>query len=260
MSRFNNLEFGGGSEPAWEVPAQRQALKDEQSYATEAQTAFESGRFETALRGYGKVIEHNPRNSAAWAGQVRMLIELGEFIEARLWADKAISLFPDEPDLLAVKAVALARSGDSEAALCYSDSAIQANGGGAYVWLARADVLLARQERRADFCIEKAIQTAPLDWCVHWLASRILAFHKQFARALKLVQAALALDPTRAVVWLEAGMCQTQLGLVALASHSFAQARQLDPDCRPAEDTALQLSGISLWTRLRGRWRRIFQT
>ena len=46
-----------------------------------------------------------------------MLVELGEYQEAKLWADKAIEKFPGDPELLAAKAVALARSGDLQGAL-----------------------------------------------------------------------------------------------------------------------------------------------
>src|ERR1044072_6734861 len=110
MSRFENLELSGESE---EQPRRHKALvKDEAFYLAEAQTAFENGEFKAALRSYGKVIEFNPQNSTAWTGQVRMLIELGEFKEAKLWADKALERFPREPGLLAAAAVARGRSGD----------------------------------------------------------------------------------------------------------------------------------------------------
>ena len=36
------------------------------------------------------------RLTAAWTGQVRMLIELGEFREAKLWADKALERLLEE--------------------------------------------------------------------------------------------------------------------------------------------------------------------
>ena len=36
---------------------------------------------------------------------MRALIELEEFQEAKLWADKALERFPNEPELLAAKAV-----------------------------------------------------------------------------------------------------------------------------------------------------------
>src|ERR1700743_2869597 len=147
MSRFENLELSGESE---EQPQRQKGLvKDEAYYSAEAQTAFENGEFEAALRSYGKVIEYAPHNPTAWTGQVRMLIELGEFKEAKLWADKALEKFPTEPELLAAKAVALARNGDLQGALICSDTSIEEHGNTPYVWLARGDVLLAREESRA---------------------------------------------------------------------------------------------------------------
>src|ERR1700734_1744264 len=190
MSRFNSLEFsdefGGHLEPDG-----KSLVKDEAYYVAEARTAFESGRFEPALRLYSKVLEYNPRNAGAWTGQVRMLIELGEYREARLWADKALERFPNEPELLAAKAVALGRTGDLQGALAFSDSSIEERGDTPYVWLARADVLLARNEQRADYCFEKVLQLAPRDWFIVWLAARVRFYYQQFVLALNLLQQAI---------------------------------------------------------------------
>src|SRR5881394_2112149 len=126
MSRFNNLEFGeefeGQLQSLRQPGSQPRLAKDENYYLTQAQTAFENGQFEEALRRYAKVLEFDPRNASAWTGQVRMLIELNEFEEAGKWANKALERFPDEPELLAAKAVALARLGDLEGAVAYSDA------------------------------------------------------------------------------------------------------------------------------------------
>lgn len=256
MSRFNNLEFGGQKEGQ---SAARSVIKDEPYFLTEARAAFASGRFEQALRLYAKVLEFNPKSSIAWAGQARMLIELGEFREAKLWADKALEILPDEPELLAAKAVALARGGDLAEALMFSDAAIEARGETPYVWLARGDVLLARREKRADFCFEKALGLAGRDWFCHWLISRVYFFYKQFSQALKLAQQALALEASQAVLWLQSGRCQFALGLVGPAENSFEQARQLDPQCSPSAVETSQLSEGTLWARLRGGWRRLLQ-
>ena len=83
MSRFGNLEFEGDAEHEFE-PGRPAPVKDEAYYLAEARAAFENGNFESGLRFYSKVLEFNPKNAAAWTGQVRMLIELGEFREARL--------------------------------------------------------------------------------------------------------------------------------------------------------------------------------
>src|SRR3989442_352829 len=155
--------------PPSRLIAAKRVVKDEAYYFAEARTAFENGNFESALRLYSKVLEFNPLNAAAWTGQVRMLIEMGELREAKLWADKALERFPHEPELLAAKAVALGRSGDLQGALAFSDASIEERGDTPYIWLARGDVLLAREESRADYCFEKALLLAPRDWFVAWL-------------------------------------------------------------------------------------------
>jgi tetratricopeptide (TPR) repeat protein len=257
MSRFVNLELGNESED----PSQRQPkapVKDEAYYFSEARTAFENGEFEQALRLYARVLEYNTQNAAAWTGQVRMLIELGEFREAKLWADKALERFPSEPELLAAKAVALGRSGDLQGALAFSDSAIEEHGDTPYVWLARGDVMLAREEHRADYCFEKALLLAPRDWFVAWLAARIRFYHRQFVLALKLLQQAIELNTGHFRLWLELGQCQQALDLIGPAKNSFRQAQLLNPHHREAGLGLIQLSGTGWAARLHGWWRQHF--
>src|SRR3954468_10315304 len=109
-----------------------------------------------------------------------MLIELGEFGEAKLWADKALEKFPNDAELLASKAVALGRTGDVKGAMLFSDAAVEQRGDTPYVWLARADVLLAREEKRAEASFERALMVAGGDWFVLWLAARIRSYYEQF--------------------------------------------------------------------------------
>src|SRR6266404_786796 len=192
MSRFVNLEFDGESEDQSRLS--KPQLKGEAFYCTEAQAAFENADFELGLRLYSKVLGFNPENAGAWTGQVRMLIELGEFREAKLWADKALERFPHEPELLAAKAVALGRGGDLQGALAFSDASIEERGDTPYIWLARGDVLMAREETRADYCFEKALTLAPQDWFIAWLAARIHFYYEQFALAVKLLHRSLELN------------------------------------------------------------------
>jgi len=254
MSRFENLELSGESE---DQPRRQKALvKDENYYLSEAQSSFENGEFEAALRSYGKVLEFNAQNPSAWTGQVRMLIELREYKEARLWADKALERFPAEPELLAAKAVALARNGDLNGALVFSDVSIEAHGDTPYVWLARGDVLLAREEGRADYCFEKAQLLAPNDWFIAWLAARIRLFYEQFALALKQLQQAVEWNAGHFIIWLELGRCQDALGLEGPARRSFTQAKQLNPACTEANLGVIKLSQTYL---LPGWLRRLFK-
>lgn len=258
MSRFINLELGGESEEQPHQP-QKTLVKDEAYYLGEAHTAFENGNFEQGLRFYSKVLEFNPGNAFAWTAQVRMLVELGEFREAKLWADKALERFPNEPELLAAKAVALGRNGDLQGALAFSDASIEERGDTPYVWLARGDVLLAREEHRADYCFEKALLLAPRDWFTAWLAARIRAYHKQFVLALKLLQQAIELNPCHFRLWLELGQCQQSLGMVGAAESSFTQTRQLNPQCMEAEHGLIRISETGIFARLGGWCRQIFR-
>lgn len=254
MSRFGNLEFDSGNEEGFGRPL---PLKDEAHYLAKANAAFEAGRFELALRMFARVMEFNAKLPAAWTGQVRMLIELNEFEEARVWADKALALLPDEGELLAAKGVALARLGDHAGAISYSDSAVESQANTAYIWLARADVLLARKEKRADYCIERALTLANNHWLFLWLAARMHAFYRQFARALKAAQEALVIEPGRAVLWLQAGECQLALGLANQARNSFDQARELDPDL-PLQSFLSRVEDTTILDKLAGRWRQWF--
>jgi tetratricopeptide (TPR) repeat protein len=256
MSRFGNLEFESESDEQSQKTLG--LVKDDAYYMGQARSAFENGNFESALRFYSKVLEFDPQHAPAWTCQVRMLIELGEFREARLWADKALERFPHEPDLLAAKAVALGRSGDLQGALAFSDASIEERGDTPYVWLARADVLLARDEQRADYCLEKALLLAPRDWFIAWLAARIRFFYEQFGLAMKLLQQAVVWNASHFILWLELGQCQQALGLVGAAKDSFGLARQLNPSCHEISLKLARLSEASFSSRIRGWFRRMF--
>ena len=249
MSRFNNLEFNDRRQESG--AARHESVKDGSHYLGEAEGAFRRGRFEQALRGYAKVLEYNPACVAAWTGQVRMLIELGEYREASLWADKAIERFPEEAELLAAKAVALARLGETSSALALSDAAVAARGDTAYIWLARGDVLMARGERRAESCFERALGMAT-DWLVAWLVSRIHHHYGKWAAALKYAQRAVDQGAAHAACWVQIGRCQSALGLIGPAQTAFEQARQLDPDCPNAERGLHSLTHVGWLARATG--------
>jgi tetratricopeptide (TPR) repeat protein len=257
MSRFSNLEFSDENEFRF---GEEPVSKDERFYFIEATEFFHNGRFDEALRSFSRVLEFNPDNAAAWTGQVRMLIELGEFHEARLWADKALERFQHEPELLAAKAVALARMGDFKAAIAFSDASIEERGDTPYIWLARGDVLLSGKEKRAEYCFEKALAMGRADWFLAWLAARIHAFYSKFSLALRYAQQALNMDPGRGVVWLQLGRCQFALGLVSLAEASFEQAREIDPACPGLERAINDLSRIGFLDRFWFRCRNLFRS
>jgi tetratricopeptide (TPR) repeat protein len=192
MSRFSNLEFEDGFDS---FQQDQTLLKDDAFYLKEARLGFENAKFEYALRAYAKVLEFNPMNAAAWAGQVQMLIELEEYREAKL------------------------ERGESP-----------------IVWLARADVLMARKETMAEYSIQRAIVMAPEDWLVHVMTSKIYYFYKYFLKAFKSAKKATELAPSVPICWLQLGICQLELGMNSQAHLSFQSAIELSPSNREIEN------------------------
>ena len=222
MSRFANLEFDGKTQEASESS---EPLKDEAHFLTEALAALANGEFDRAHKAYAKALEYDPDSLPAWLGQAWMLIELEEFQQAGQWADRAMERIREEPDLLAAKAVALARCDDPEAAMAFSDLAIERAAGQPYPWIAHGDALLSIDENQADYCFGKGLQCELENWLWPWLISRAYVHYEKFTLAMKHAQSALALDAGHCVVRLQAARCQRALGLGDLSTASYERAR-----------------------------------
>jgi tetratricopeptide (TPR) repeat protein len=249
MSRFGNLEVNLPNDENSKLPAK--VTKDEAYYLAGAEKDFEAGDFESALRNYGKVIEYNPKNVRGWVGQVQMLIELDDLDGAANWANHSLASFASDPELLALKAVIVARSGrDIAGALALSDAAMAMAPGHALVWLSRADVMLNNNPSAAKFCVERALEESPDDWKLRWLAGRIFCYYKRFSQALGFIQEALALNPSNAILWAQAGFLQGKLGLMERARASVTQALQLAPGCALAIETRNNLVDPGLLDRM----------
>jgi Tfp pilus assembly protein PilF len=255
MSRFVKLEFDVQSN---EAAAQSEPLKDETFFLTEALMALANGDFDCAHKAYAKALEFDPDSLAAWLGQAWMLIELREFDQAGQWADRAMKRMGEPADLLAVKAGALARQGDPEAAMAFSDTAIERGAEQPYPWIARGDALLSIDENQADYCFQKGLHCDPQNWLWPWLAARIYFHYEKFSLAMKHAQKALALDAGRCVVWLQAAHCQRALGLADLATASFEHARELHPGSAEAREALAELSRSGVGGKLRNWTRRLF--
>jgi tetratricopeptide (TPR) repeat protein len=198
-------------------------------------------------------LEQNAAFYPGWLGQVLMLIELGEYREADVWADKALELFPEHPELYALKAVACARDGRAKKAMGYSDTSISKDNITAQVWLSRAELLMKRGSRIAENCISKAVGLAEDDRAIIRLeAGRLLCENGLYSAALPYLQDAADALPKSALVWYELGVCQARLGR-RQAAVSLEQCLNLRPGWREAERELEKVSGGGFWGRLFGR-------
>lgn len=260
MGRFSNLEFDG-REPLREQAAPFGEIRDDQYYLRTADQEFRRARFEKALRFYSRSLEYNANDSAAWVGQVQMLLELGEYKEARLWADKALELHRDSPDILSAKVVACARTGDRQKAIELSDAAIAQRGTTPFVWLARGEALMAGRQANDEYCLEKAAGEAKQDWFMQLRIARVCFSHRRFAHAMTWITRATRQEPAAPFVLHVLGDCQAALGYSSSARSSYRQALALDPEfplSRSGLD-ALDARGFPswLWSLVSGvfRWR-----
>ena len=230
MGRFSNLEFDGQKNPLREEPAAAGEVRDETHYLRLADTDFRRARFDKALRYYSRALEFNANVVAAWVGQAQMLVELGEFKEARLWCDKALELHRDHPDVLSCKSIAIARQGDVDKALEFTDAALAQRGTSPLVWLARGEALMAARQSNDDHCLEKASAEAKHEWFMQLRIARVYYAYRHFGQAMTWVTKALKQEPAAPFVLHVMGDCQLALGFDSSAENSYRQALSLDRD------------------------------
>jgi len=253
MKRFSKLELGDKSPGRKSPPPHGEPLRSAEYFAGEGLRFWLAGDFEPALRNYCRALEQNSIFFPAWLGQVLMLIELGEYREAVLWADKALEMFPEHPELLAAKAIACARDGKMDKAIAYSDNSIAMNNAAPLVWLARAEVLLNRKNHIFESCISKAVALAANDGLIVRLwAGRLLNQNGNFPAALKYLQSAIEHLPKSALAWYELGFCQAALGRPQAAA-SLRQCVKLRPHWIAAEDALRKCETKGFWSRLLGK-------
>ncbi|MDY0058340.1 MAG: hypothetical protein RBU45_00890 [Myxococcota bacterium] len=223
----------------------------------QADAEYRQGRCEPALRLYTRCLQEERSLVAAWVGQVRMLVELGELHEACLWSERALELFRGHGELLAARAQACARLGDRREARVAADAALQAPGRSPWRWLARGEVLLARGDPLGEHLLRQAFAEAGSDWFDRLVAARICLHHDRPGLGLDLAQEALSLQPTAGLAWLVLAEAQQELGLRGPARTSYGRAAQLLPDPGPAREGLRRLQQQPSGARLRATLRRL---
>ncbi len=235
MKRFSKLEFGERREGDGPQRGGGEQIRDAEYFRDQAVRYWLAGDFELALRNYSRALEQDSAFYPGWLGQVLMLIELAEYKEAAVWVDKALEMFPEHPELLAVKAIAMARDGKMEKAVAYSDNSVSKDNTTSLVWLARAEVMLSRKSQVAENCISKAVSLAGNEAAtIRLLAGRLLSKKGDYGAALQYLRSAVDDLPKSALAWYELGCCQAKLGRPE-AVVTLEQAVKLQPDWAPAK-------------------------
>ncbi|MBN1459509.1 MAG: tetratricopeptide repeat protein [Armatimonadetes bacterium] len=260
MSRFGWLEMEDDAAPGrghGGVP-EREDL-DESSCVAQADRYLREGYYESALQWYSRALRYNTEIEEAWAGQVRCLLELREDVEANVWADRGLERFPDCPDLLAAKALALKRTRGLARAMEYSDAALGVKGKtvGPYPWIARGDIILNGRGSpdSAKRCFSKALELGGHDWYTHYLVGIALMRGKSYDEARRRLSAAAEMDHATALVHCAVGECYQKLGHTGAAILAYNRALQVDRKCKRAKDRLASLERVGWLGRFLRRLR-----
>jgi tetratricopeptide (TPR) repeat protein len=261
MPRFDRLELESSSGPPGAPrpggPQAGEEARDEQYWLRLADADRRRCLHDNALRYYSRALELNKTLVPGWLGQVQMLIALGEYPEAELWARKALELFKNNQDLLAARAQALCRKGDRAGARSACDLAMAQSGGSAYVWSVRGELMVATRQDMDKYCFEKAAQIDP-DWLVPLEAAAVYSHYEAPGKALVLLRQVAARCPDNPAVWFRLAECEAELGFDATARRSLKRCLELAPHHAEAQQlqTTLKYRGWSVsrfFRRLLGR-------
>ncbi len=247
MGRFDKLEFNSESDksnsesgkPSAKMPPRHAA--DEPKWLDQAEQERRCGHYENALRIYSRALEEDRSLINGWVGQVQMLVQLGESVEAELWSGKALELFPNNGELLAGRAQAHCRLGDMGNALACCDGALKQPGQSAYRWTVRGELMLATRSDTYRHCFEKAEQIDK-----NWLVPlEIALIGLQYGAATKTqpwIRRAVEGAADQPYVWYVQGQHQLALGLDRQARQSFERCLQLSPQHADAQKQLQELA------------------
>jgi tetratricopeptide (TPR) repeat protein len=257
--RFSRLDFEEKAHyPAAQPLEDTWHNMDEQGCLRAADDQFQRGLYEAALIHYSRALRFNQELDAAWVGQVRCLICLGEYREAVTWADRAMERFPNSADLLAGKGLALALSGDVVKGMEYSDGAVEMRSPSAWVWLARGECLLVSRQPEANArrCFFKAMELAPRDWHLELRVGMAYNDARLHTQALRPLLAAVRVAEDNPLALLQLGRAQEGAGNLSAAVGYYQRALAVRSDYPEARDALCRVQGAGPLSRLWRRFRR----
>lgn len=204
-------------------------LRDAAYYVDDALKKELAGDHEKALNAYSAALGEDPLYIEAWTRQLWMLLYLEEPVESRMWADKALLSFPNDPDILSLKSLAMWRAGLSKEARDLNDSALAKTRESRNVWLARAEMQIADDVKSAGACFTHACRASSEPGLVRLRAGDILLRYRKFAEAVPFFREATQLLPESSWVWYGYGRAQRAVGRDDIARNAFERAYTLTP-------------------------------
>jgi len=254
MSRFNHItpDAPGDAKPA---EASAEAFGADH-FLAQAGDALSAGAFEKSLRLYGRALERDRARPDAWLGQVRALLDMGQPEEAFGWLEQAAGVLGEVPELLALRAIACARSGNLDDARAWSDRALREGRDASEVWLARAEVVYATGgDKMARVNLTKAHERAP-DADTARRCGEVALAAEDLPAALPWLRRAVREAPESPLAALRMGVYWERAGDLEQARSELSRALALSPHLESASLALNDLDGRGALSRLRSAFKR----
>jgi len=197
----------------------------------EAQSALEAGRLQDAVELYLSLVADLPDSAPLLATIGQISLQLGKFAEAAAWLARSLQLMPAQPELHAIRSVALARTGDFADALAAVDCALALRKDYPEAHYDRANVL--RQLGRLEDALsgyDSAIALRPDYAQAHCSRAAVLQLLQRPHEALAALDEALALEPNFVQAHCNRSVILQELRRLEEALASCDRAVKIKPD------------------------------
>lgn len=255
--RFGHLEVAPTAPAAasGEAAREREAIGPA-DHVSRGQGLEQQGRFDEALQAYSRALRQGAHIEAAWVGQLRCLVAMGEHNEALTWAGRALEYLPQSTDIQSIRCIALARQGRMSEAMALSDKILETGAASPLAWLARAWAHGDARMEAAERCVNKALEMPADAQGTGSEAATFYMAHENHAAALRLLREVTRQRPALAHPWYLQALCLEAIGSVDEAAQAMRNAVRLAPDSRRYRDDAHRLEGAN---PLVSWWRRMFR-
>ena len=213
--------------------------------------AYLRGDFKPALRWYSRALDKDTTLLEGWVSMVRVLLFRRDLGQAETWANRALTLFPNSCQLLALRAAAFARRGLIRQALNNSDAILAEHAADPIAQIARGEVLLLDGNKNADFCFTQALTLVPAnDWKTPATIGMIYEERRMWAKAIQFYTQAAERNESSPELWYRISGCRAELGHSQQARRALEQAREL---CSPDDPLLFKINHAgtgTLWNRV----------
>lgn len=240
MGRFSKLETQSRVEDSLAQRAATEASRgaqdedptcDAPGFLARGDESFFAGDTKDAMRWYGRAMQLDQSCLDAWVSHIRVLTLTGKLSEAKVWIIRGLSLFPEAPVLISLRAVNHARSGMIRQAMGASDMVLSKSAEDVACWLARGHILVISGNRNADFCFKQCMQlSAETDWRTPFLIGIILDSERQWWKSIPHYKDALDRRSALPYAWYRIARSYAHMGRREAAKKALLRAEQLCGD------------------------------